>query len=129
MVRVWVVYARVQGVQRVIYVRGHNNCIPMHYRTRIIVALAQIQPPHCTISCLASRSAISEWCIISTLVTLAFRRPSPTPSCAYTQSSRLATFLMATFPSCRRGTNFNTEICNANVAYTQLLYGQLTLHV
>ena len=38
---------------------GHNNCIPMCYRTnRFIVALAQIQPPHCTISCLASCSAI-----------------------------------------------------------------------
>ena len=49
------------GVQRVIYVRGHNNCIPMRYRTniyRFIIALAQIRPPHCTISCLASRSAI-----------------------------------------------------------------------
>ena len=45
------------GVQRVIYVRGHNNCIPMRYRTNI-VALAQIQPPRCTISCLASCSAI-----------------------------------------------------------------------
>ena len=48
--------ARVSCIQ-VIYVRGHTNCIPMRYRTNI-VALAQIRPPHCMISCLASCSAI-----------------------------------------------------------------------
>ena len=49
------------GVQRVIYVLGHNNCIPMRYRTNIVlvVALAQIRPPHCTVSCLAFRSAMN----------------------------------------------------------------------
>ena len=56
--RVRVVCARAwAGVQRVIYVRGHFKCVTDKYI--YIVALAEIRPPHCTISCLASRSAIN----------------------------------------------------------------------
>ena len=40
--------------------------LQMRYRQIYIVALAQIRPPHCTISCLASRSAI----IFSSILTL-----------------------------------------------------------
>ena len=48
------------GAQCVIYVRRHNNCIPgQKFIGRYIYTLAQIQPPHCMISFLASHLAIN----------------------------------------------------------------------
>ena len=77
MVRVRVVYARAET-----RVRGGGGggggavgstrnlragpCTSNALRTNI-VTLAQIRPPHCTISCLASRSAITVWLLMNVL--------------------------------------------------------------
>ena len=53
-----VVYARARGPRRGPMRNLRAGPLPLRYGQIYIVALAQIRPPHCTISCLASRSAI-----------------------------------------------------------------------
>ena len=60
MVRVRVVYACARGLRRGPMRNLRAGPLPLRYGQIYIVALAQIRPPHCTISCLASRSAINE---------------------------------------------------------------------